>query len=146
MPPHTVHGPWADRRHQTLWATDTATLTRLHEATQAVLDLAESGTYADRPVTASLFNARFYVMDILGLCLDQGMLAEAAAVTQLTGRRLGPETAIALERIATMPMDRQRAVIQAASRRHAATTPSPRTSPAPAHPAPTPGQTAGHTY
>ncbi|MFG3348695.1 hypothetical protein ACGF1Z_27005 [Streptomyces sp. NPDC048018] len=133
-------GSWADRWHETFWATDTVVLTRLHEAAQAVLDLAESGTYDDRPITETLRNSRYYVMDMLGLPLDQGMLAEAAAVTQLTGRRLGPDTAGALERIASMPMDKQRALVQAASRRHAAT-PSPlRTSPPSGRPVPAPGQ------
>ncbi|MFD4377664.1 hypothetical protein [Streptomyces sp. NPDC058486] len=88
------------------------------------------------PVTETLSNARFYVMDMLGLPLDQGMLAEAAAVTQLTGRRLGPDTADAVERIASMPMDRQRAIVQAASRRHAATSTPLRTSPPPARSVP----------
>ncbi|MFD3944973.1 hypothetical protein [Streptomyces sp. NPDC058579] len=134
-------GPWADRWHETLWATDTVVLTRLHEATQAVLDLAESGTHDDMPITETLRNARYYVMDMLGLPLDQGMLAEAAAVTQLTCRRLGPDTAGALERIASMPLDKQRAVVQAASRRHAATSTPLRTSPPPARPVPAPGQT-----
>ncbi|MER5737857.1 hypothetical protein ABT117_19565 [Streptomyces sp. NPDC002262] len=133
-------GPWADRWHDSLWATDTVVLTRLHEATQAVLDLAEGGTYDGMPITETLLNARYYVMDMVGLPLDQGMLAEAAAVAQLTGRRLGPDTADALERIASMPMDKQRALVQAASRRHAATVTPLRTSPPPARPVPAPGQ------
>ncbi|MFI9210251.1 hypothetical protein ACIGW7_19200 [Streptomyces sp. NPDC053253] len=137
----TEPGPWADRWHETLWATDTGVLTRLHEATQAVLDLAEGGTYDNRPITETLRNARYYVMDMLGLPLDQGMLAEAAAVTQLTGRRLGPDTADALERIAGMPINKQCALVQAASRRHAATVAPLRTSPPPARPLPAPGQT-----
>ncbi|WP_435059104.1 hypothetical protein [Streptomyces sp. bgisy060] len=132
--------PWADRWHETLWATDTVMLTRLHEATQSVLDLAEGGTYDDRPITETLRNARYYVMDMLGLPLDQGMLAEAAAITQLTGRRLGPDTAEALERFASMPMDRQRSLVQAASRRHAATSTPLRTSPPPVRAIPAPGQ------
>lgn len=70
------------------------------------------------------------------------MLAEAAAVTQLTGRRLGPDTVGALDRIANMPMDRQRALVQAASRTHAATATPLRTSPAPARPVPASGQTS----
>ncbi|MFD3997442.1 hypothetical protein [Streptomyces sp. NPDC058583] len=135
-------GPWADRWHETLWATDAVVLTRLHEATQAVLSLAEGGTYDDRPITETLRNARYFVMDMLGLPLDQGMLAEAAAVTQLTGRRLGPDTAGALERIASMPMDKQRTLVQAASRRHAATSTSLRTSPPPARPVPASGRTS----
>ncbi|MGW6388897.1 hypothetical protein ACWFR1_00030 [Streptomyces sp. NPDC055103] len=133
--------PWAERWHETLWATDTVMLTRVHEATQAVLNLAEGGTYDDVPITDSLRNARYFVMDMLGLPLDQGMLAEAAAVTQLTGRRLGPDTADALERIASMPMDKQRAIVQAASRRHAANATPLRTSPPPARPVPAAGQT-----
>ncbi|MEU8522369.1 hypothetical protein [Streptomyces sp. NPDC048577] len=137
----TAPGPWADRWHETLWATDPVVLTRLHEATQAVLDLAESGTYDGRPITETLCNSRYYVMDMLGLPLDQGMLAEAAAITQLTGRRLGPDTAEALERIASMPMDKQRAIVHAAFRRRAATSTPLRTSSPPAHPGPASAQT-----
>ncbi|WP_328486009.1 hypothetical protein [Streptomyces zaomyceticus] len=139
-------GPWSERWHEVLWATDTVVLASLHEATQAVLDLAESGTYDDRPITHSLRNARYFVMDMLGLPLDQGMLAEAAAVTQLTGRRLGPDTARALERIASMPVEKQRAVVQAASRRHAATPAALRTSPLPAPPAPATAQTPTRSH
>ncbi|GAA3389021.1 hypothetical protein [Streptomyces roseoviridis] len=120
--------PWAVRWHDQFWASDPATLARLHEATQAVFGLAEAGTYDGRTVSESLHNARFYVMDILGLPLDQGMLAEAAAVTQLTGRRLGPDTVAALDRISSIPLDEQRSLVQAAAWRHAAATPAVRRS------------------
>ncbi|OII62161.1 hypothetical protein BJP40_03960 [Streptomyces sp. CC53] len=128
--------PWAVRWHEEFWVSDLAVLVRLHEATQAVFGLAEAGTYDGRTVSESLHNARFYVMDILGLPLDQGMLAEAAAVTQLTGRRLGPDTAGALDRISSLPLDEQRALVQAAAWRHGAATPAARhPSPSPALPA-----------
>ncbi|WP_318209498.1 MULTISPECIES: hypothetical protein [unclassified Streptomyces] len=128
--------PWSARWHTEFWASDPATLARLHEATQAVFGLAEAGTYDGRTVSKSLHNARFYVMDILGLPLDQGMLAEAAAVTQLTGRRLGPDTTRALDRISSMPLDEQRSLVQAAAWRHGAATPAARRpSPSPALPA-----------
>ncbi|MCZ0978691.1 hypothetical protein O1L60_04035 [Streptomyces diastatochromogenes] len=112
------HLSWSTSWHEQLWATDTVTLSRLHEATQAVLNLVESGVlHEDVPLLETLKNARFFVMDVLGLPLDQGMLAEAAVVTQLTGRRLGPETADALARIDAMPLDDQRTLVQAALRR-----------------------------
>ncbi|AWZ08346.1 MULTISPECIES: hypothetical protein [unclassified Streptomyces] len=135
--------PWAERWHEELWATDTVTLTRLHEATEHVLALVDGGTYDDVPITDSLLNARYYVRDMLGLRLDQGMVAEAEAVIQLTGRPLGPETADALTRIASMPMDQQRAIAHAAWQRHAATPTAPSTSAPPARsvPAPAPAQT-----
>lgn len=128
---------WANRWHDQFWASDTTMLARFHEATQAVLGLAEGGTYDDRPISESLHNARFYVMDMLGLPLDQGILAEAAAVTQLTGRRLGPDTAEALSQISALPLDRQRALVQAVSRRHAAAPAARRSSPPHAVPAAT---------
>ncbi|MFE5298149.1 hypothetical protein [Streptomyces sp. NPDC056632] len=128
--------PWTVHWHEEFWASDPVTLARLYEATQAVFGLAEAGTYDGRTVSESLRNARFYVMDILGLPLDQGMLAEAAAVTQLTGRRLGPDTARSLDRISSMPLDEQRSLVQAAAWRHGAATPAARrTSPSPALPA-----------
>ncbi|WP_282697805.1 hypothetical protein [Streptomyces sp. CC208A] len=138
LTPRTQAEPalWAVRWHEEFWASDPATLVRIHEATQAVLDLAEASTYDGMTVSESLHNARFYVMDILGLPLDQGMLAEAAAVTQLTGRRLGPDTAPALDRISGMPLDEQRSLVQAAAWRHGGTIPAARRpSPSPALPA-----------
>ncbi|MFJ7589508.1 hypothetical protein ACIQZO_19430 [Streptomyces sp. NPDC097617] len=133
--------PWAERWHEELWATDTTMLTRLHEATDTVLALVDGGTYDDMPITDSLCNARYYVRDMLGLRLDQAMLAEAEAVVQLTGRPLGPETAAALTRIAGLPMDQQHRIAMAALRRHAATPTAPTTSTPPARSVPGPAQT-----
>lgn len=128
--------PWAERWQEELWATDTAILTRLHEATEHVLGLVEDGTHDGRSITESLHNARYYVRDMLGLPLDQGLLAEAGAVALITGRPVGPETAGALTRSAGLPMDQQRALVRAAWRRFTAKPAAPTTSTPPARSVP----------
>lgn len=145
--PPTVHqraqGPSAQhdegpglRHPDGFWADDRDFLALLDQATLLVLDFAEYGTLDGTPVTQNLRYARYGVRDMLGLPIEYGVLAEAAAVahlTQTTGRPYGAGTAETLARIDALTLEDQHTLVKDAARRYTTATaaPQPRALPGP---------------